>query len=250
MKTLFICIIALSLNLGFSQKTNTGDYTYFSKYNTKLVSPETTQKHIFSLGTGISTFTTEAFHPGVILDGNQLELNNSFMLRAGIGYHYLFLKKKKLNFYKKERFEHTGFGIYANIFGLMIEEGKHLFDRQSSDTITFFEEKYIIPQNELRITYTNPFFSYRGKLFNFYFIHEYGLSIFRSNKSPFENASNQFKTYINITPLSIKFGTSPIYLKSTLNFAPKSKILQFQKLKAYLGIELQFYFYKAKRDEN
>ncbi|MFK8038895.1 MAG: hypothetical protein AB8B74_11430 [Crocinitomicaceae bacterium] len=251
MKLLFICIITLAINFGFSQRTNSEDHTYFTKYNPKLVSPETTQKHIFSIGTGVSSFTSEAFYPGLKVNEDELELNPQIMVRAGIGYHYLFLKNKKLKLYKIERFEHTGFGIYVNIYGSILNKGNYLTSRESNDTIRYTKNQYVFPQNELRLTYTNPFFSYRGKLFNFYFIHEYGFSVFRASSSPYENVSNfNPKYYLNISPLSIKFGTNPVYFKSTLNLTSKNNILQSKKLEAYVGMELQIYFYKAKKDED
>ncbi len=240
-------ILFFTSNL-FSQKANNRDFTYYSKYNKRLVSYESVQRHIFSVGTGLTGFSTEALAPAIKITDSTREAQQTPLLKIGIGYHYFFLKNKKLNFFDKERYEHKGFSLYLNTYLTQFERGNYFESTDDNDTLTLQEDLIVRPQNELRITYSNPFLSYRGKMINLYFIHEYGLSIFNSSLSPIGNAGLEGpnRLYINIVPLSIKLGTKPIYFKTSFNFAARdNKLLQLQEININGGIDLQIYFYRT-----
>ena len=84
-----------------SQKPNHSGFTYFSEYNSKLITPETSQKHVISFGTGINQFTSRLTAPTTTIYNG--EINSTVPLwRVGLGYHYLFFKNKNLPLFKKK----------------------------------------------------------------------------------------------------------------------------------------------------
>ena len=243
---LLVLIFALGSFLSLSQKPNHAGFSYFSKYNSNLISSETSMKHVFSLGLGVTEFTSKLNEPSTrIIRGNRD--NQVLSYRVGLGYHYLFLKNKKLTVFSKSRFEFSGFSVYANIYGNNLQAGTYTQTESVLDSFNILKSRRDIPQIEVRFTYTNPFISYRGKVFNFYFLHEFGLSIMRGTTNTITKPNDKnISTLVNIIPLSLKFGKRPIFFKSSINFALNSKLLQKEKIKGSIGLEMQIYLYKTK----
>ncbi|MFK8044508.1 MAG: hypothetical protein AB8B72_03365 [Crocinitomicaceae bacterium] len=251
MKNLAIPLFLISFfaQVALSQTPNNRGFTYFSEYENRLISDETLQKHVFSIGTGVTLATSEVTAPLYpVREGNNIE-DIRPLFRLGVGYHYAFLKKKKLAIYSKERTELSGFGAYANIYATPINDDLYTQTKKLDDTIRPpFKDTVLTPRYELRLTYTNTALSFRGKMINFYFLHEFGLSFSRGTKNALLSPNTLTNsTFANIVPLSIKFGRRPIFFKSAFNFAFDNKLLQLAKIRGTVGFELQIYFYKTKK---
>jgi len=246
--TAFLFLVVVCVNSVIAQTPNHNGFTYFTKYEDRLISEETLQKHTFSIGTGLSGYTSEVSLP--IREADYGELGDIVpTFRIGVGYHFIFLKKKKLTIFSKNRLEFSGFSVYLNAYNNYLNEELYTPTQSISDSLPRLTKNQLItPQAELRVTYTNPTISYRGKAINFYFLHEFGLSFFREMPVDWLQRNElQTNVFANIVPLSIKFGRRPIFLKSSFNLAFGNNLLKAQKIKGTAGFELQIYFFKTKK---
>jgi hypothetical protein len=244
---LFIIVYFTIASCSFAQVANHDGFTYFTKYNAQLISPEKSRKHVISIGTGVHVFTNEMSDRFTSITDGYINQTVPFV-RVSLGYHYLFLKQKKLTFFSKKRYEFSGFSIYANAYGAQLSKSTYTSTDFLADSFNLNQNELIIPHYELRFTYTNPFMSYRGKALNFYLLHEFGLSVFQSTRNPILNSnSRETEIYVNLVPLSLKLGKRPIFFKTTVNLARSNNLLQLQKIKGSIGLEFQIYFYKTEK---
>ena len=257
--TVILCSVSTTPCLGQNFKYR--GFSYYKPYDHSFTSPESRHKNGVSLGLKTAFFTNpilpyrfedvanEYLSPA---DNSTISGTTNYfrpVVGATFGFHYMFLKKKKLNFYDKYRTEFNAFNIYFVPYFAIAEPERigEIFDFRG-DNITHNNKTYINSFNIFKLTYTSPSLSYRGKLFNFYILNEIGLSVTLINakyKSIYANPlERSFKTFLVFDPLRVKLGKGKMFFTSTMHMALDSTPLQPNKIESSFNAGFQIYLFK------
>ncbi|MFD1553936.1 hypothetical protein DNU06_13975 [Putridiphycobacter roseus] len=237
--SLFLLIFITLLSHSNAQVS---DIVNYKPYDNSFISPEIRQKHGFSIGGNVAFFTNKTYlKKDTLLENGPLKYNRE-NYGLSLGYHYLFIRSKKMTLSKKRRDELAGINLYLNGFMAYLNRQDPLYSKY-----TTHKDYYTWSQFELRATYLSPFFSFRGKLFSLYFINEFGFSLFYRNMGIYDQEfDKKFKSFFCVSPLNIKLGKMPLIIKSSINVAMDSNPLQRAEVEANVNLGLQIYFYKYK----
>ena len=224
-------LIHLLLSNSYAQD---GDIVNYKPYDKTFISPEIRQKHGISIGANVSFFTNKSYlKKDTLLESGPLKYNRE-NYGLSLGYHYLFIRSKKLTLSKKRRDEIAGLSLYMNGYMTYLNKQDPIFN-----PYTNHQNYYTWSQFELRASYLSPFFSYRGKLISLYFINEFGFSVFYRNMDIYkEEFDKKLKTFFCISPLNINLGKMPLIFKSSFNFAIDSNPLQRAEIEANVNFGL------------
>ena len=241
---IFILLFLIKPNT-FSQDLSGRGFTYYSTYDKSKISPNSKLKKGLSLSPKIGVFTNRI---SAIPYQNQTSKGEieyqDFQIGFSLGYHFIFLKKKKLSFFKKKRNEFSSLSLYFTpFFGLIDDDTpEHIINSFSPN-----KKPYHNSQLEFKLTYSNPSISYRGRLVSFYLLNEIGMSLSIRNKTLYIKSENQkSKLFFSLDPLKIRFGKSQLFLTTNISVALDNNPLQRKKIEANFQSGLQLYIFKQK----
>ncbi len=257
---LTLAFLCLKPTYFFGQEFKYRGFSYYTEYDDSFTSPESRHKKGVSLGfkSGVFTNRTTTYDytetlSSVINSGQDSIVNRTTKYvpwhgGISIGFHYMFLKRRKLTLYKKDKYKRTEFNAFNIVFTpfFAFADTSDFFSFNPENT-TINNRRLINSHNVLKITYTTPFLSYRGKLFNFYFLNEFGFNFSHRNKVLYPTEfDKRLKTFFTIDPLKIKLGKGKIFFSSTVNIAFDNAPLQPNKIEANFNAGLLFYMFKNK----
>jgi len=254
---IFFIFCGLTPNIGCSQNLKYRGFSYFKPYDDSFTSPESRQKNGVSIAVKGGRFTnqiTPYTYPFVLnsqinpsIDSLVQLTTNYHKWQAGlsIGLHYMFLKSRKLTIYQRERNEFNSFNFYFTPYFAIVDTSN--YSNYNAIGKTSNNKFFINSLNVIKLTYTTPYLSYRGKLFNFYFMNEFGINISRRNKVVYTNPDDKaLKAFLTFDPLRIKLGHGKMYFTSNVNVAFDNTPMQPNKMEANFNAGVQIYMFKEK----
>lgn len=242
LKYFLLIILTCFLKDAKSQNFKSISYSLYEKYNTLKISPNTAQKHVLSINlrTLASTFSPSP----IIHKPDSIIRYGPMNVGFGIGYHYIFLKSKKLFLSKKNRFEFSGFNLYLNSNYVFVKGTEEPF---GENLITNNKKNYTYSQAEVKTTVCFTTLSFRRPNLSIYFLNEFGISLFIRNTEIYKMPGfKKIKPYFTFDPIKFRIKKSSIFFTSTVNLALSNSLLKQERINANLSLGLQIFFAKFK----